>query len=124
MYDRGRLLIGGFDNVAAAVEYASNIACVEPESVRAAWPRARAAFLAGSFTPSLHTEELDAELQRDLLDRMQTTLFRASVNEQSWRLASVPLAALVTSQPYINLTLYPATPAIDFVISSNLAILV
>src|SRR5439155_20960768 len=27
-------------------------------------------------------------------------------------------------EPYINLTLYPATPAFDFVISSNLAILV
>jgi|SRR2546426_2907877 len=104
MPDHGRLLLGAFGNADAAVGFANRLAIAAAAQVRTQWPRARQAFVAhrnGQPAPSVGA--LSSETLLLLTNQADAPLFRASVDGRHWRFATVSLAALITTQPLVNL---------------------
>jgi hypothetical protein len=104
MVEQGRLLLGAFERADDAVATTTRVVSTEPEVIRAGWPRAHEAFLAerrdgGETLPS----DLPPEMLRLAAERMDVALFRTSLRDRRWRLAMVPLSALITPQPIVNL---------------------
>jgi hypothetical protein len=98
------LLLGAFPTAEAAGAFADRVSATPAAEVLRLWPRAREAFLSdvdGAGAPP--EAEADPETLEALEEALDAPLFRASVEGHSWRVASVALESLVTSQPLVQL---------------------
>ena len=105
MAERGRLLIGAFEDAEHAGRFASRVAFIPQERILEQWPQARAAFLGtprGTVPPAT---SLEPATVRELTERLESApLLCSSLKGHQWRISNVPLADLVTAQPHVNLS--------------------
>jgi len=102
---RGRLLLGAFPTAEQAVAFAERVSAVPATEIEQRWSPAREAFLTSVNVGAYDHEEADeaATTLQALEQALRAPLFRASVEDRSWRIVSVNLESLVTSQPLIQL---------------------
>ena len=101
---RGRLLLGAFPTAEAAVAFADRVSAAPAAEVARLWSRAREAFLS-SANGAVEPQEADADAGtlETLAEALDASLFRSSVEGRSWRVASVAVESLATSQPLVQL---------------------
>lgn len=103
MLNRGRFLLGAFDDGERAAQFAARIAVVDADEVRRRWSAARAHFLASPAPPPARTAAVDAATRQAVEQILAAPLFRAALDGRRWSLASVDAASVATLQPVVNL---------------------
>lgn len=103
MLTRGRILLGAFDDIERAAAFVARVASTPVEAARTRWPAAREAFLAGPPARREPPAPLDAATRASLEAVLSAPLFAGSLAAKNWRLAMLPLDALVIAQPMVNL---------------------
>ncbi len=103
MLNRGRLLLGAFDDCDRAVAFALRVAEVDAGDVRDRWAAAREHFLASPSPAPCAAGPLDDETRVAVEEILAAPLFRATLGERPWSLARAHILSAVTLQPLINL---------------------
>jgi hypothetical protein len=128
--NRGRLLLGAFDDVERAVAFARRVAVIEADEVRELWGPARENFLGSPAPAPASPKPLDDETRKAVEEILAAPLFSSTLAQRPWSLSSLHIGSTVTLQPIINLDrvavmrrrieadgtlaiLFPITTAID-----------
>jgi hypothetical protein len=104
MLSRGRVLLGAFDDAERAVAFIERVSTARAGLVRENHAKARQAFRAAPPVERVAPEPLDDVSAAKIEDILRAPLFAQSLGSKRWRLARVPLDALIVVQPLVNLT--------------------
>jgi len=103
MLNRGRLLLGAFDDPDRAATFALRVAEVDADDVRKRWAAARDHFLASPAPPSCAGGPLDDHTRAAVEQILAAPLFQIALGTRPWHLARAQILSVATLQPVVNL---------------------